>query len=250
MKKSQHGVIRDRTKTGSLKPKQIEELDFWLNISKNGIRGFSPKEWRIAHIHFKQYSLMYINRSISDLETKVVVEVGCGPAGILPYLNNATAIGVDPLIDEYKKVWNLSDDKVKYICSEIETFEIDIQADVVICWNVLDHVSDIELATRKLFDTLKPDGELWFMINIEDSSGSRKVVKGSPDSAHPFRVNVVSISRLMKKNGLFWKEKVLMKDCLNNRRPILMGVLGKSICNKESQKKILSKRKQLYSNLR
>ena len=247
---SQHQVVRDRIKTGDLKPKQIEELNFWLNISKNGWRGFTSEEWRMAHIHFKQYSLMYINRSISDLENKVVVEVGCGPAGILPYLNNTTAIGIDALIYEYKKMWDLSNDKIEYICSEIETFRTDIQADAVICWNVLDHVSDIELATKKLFDILKPDGELWFMINLEDTSGSWKVVKGSPDSAHPYRVNAVSISRLLKKNGFFWKEKVLMKDYLNNRHPVLMAVLGKSIGNKEGQKKILPKIKQLYSNLR
>jgi len=245
---SQHRV-RGRTNTGSLRPKQIKELNFWLNIRKNRWRGFTPEEWRIAHIHFKQYSLMYINRNIGDLENKVVVEVGCGPAGIIPYLKNTTAIGVDPLIDEYKKMWNLSNDKVKYICSEIETFKTDIQADVVICWNVLDHVSDIELATKKLFDMLKPDGELWFMINLEDTSGSWKVVKGSADSAHPYRFNAISISKLMKKYAFYWKEKVLIMDCLYNRHPILMGVLGKNKGSKYDWKKIFSKIKQLYSNL-
>ncbi len=240
---------RDRVKTGSLKPKQIQELNFWLNIRKNGWRGFAPREWRVAHIHFKQYSLMYINRSISDLENKVVIEIGCGPAGIIPYLNNAIGIGVDPLIDEYKKMWDLSSDKVKYVCSEIETFKTYIQANVVICWNVLDRVSDIEIATKKLFDILKPDGELWFMINLDDSSGYSKVVKESPDSAHPYRVNAVSISGLFKKYGFFWKEKVLMEDQLNNRHPILMGALGKSIGNKEGQKKTLLKIKQFCSNL-
>lgn len=209
------------------RPKQIEELNFWLNVSKNKWRGFTPEEWRIAHIHFKQYSLMYINRSIADIENKVVIEVGCGPAGVIPYLNNAMAIGVDPLIDEYKKIWNLSNDKVKYICNEIETFETDIQADVVICWNTLDHVSNIEITTKKLFDILKPDGELWFMVNLEDRSSSWKIVKENADSAHPYRVNDTSVSKLLEKHGFHWKEKVLIKDCLNNRHPILMGVLGK-----------------------
>lgn len=250
MKKSQHGVIRDRLEVGSLKLKQIEELNFWLNIKENGWRGFAPEEWRTAHIHFKQYSLMYINRNIGDLENKVVIEIGCGPAGIIPYLNNATAIGVDPLTDEYKKMWDLSNDEVKYICSEIETFETDIQADVVICWNVLDHVSDIELATKKLFDILKPDGELWFMVNLEDKRSSWKIVKRKANSAHPYRVNIVSISRLMKKYGFYWKEKVLMKDLLNNPHPILMGVLGKSTGNQQGRKKIRPKIKQLYSNFR
>lgn len=210
-----------------LLPKEIEELNFWLNIRKNGWRGFAPQEWRIAHIHFKQYQLMYINRSISELENKVVIEIGCGPAGVIPYLNNAMAIGVDPLIDEYKRMWDLSSDKVKYICSEIETFETDIQADVVICWNVLDHVSDIEIAINKIFDILRPDGELWFMINLEDTSGFWKIVKGKTNSAHPHRVNIVSISRLMKKYGFFWKEKVIIKNCLDARNTLLMGALGK-----------------------
>ena len=252
MKKSNKIIseINSGNHRGSFKPKQIEELNFWLNIKENGWRGFASDEWRIANIHFRQYSLMYINRSISDLENKVVVEVGCGPTAVFAYLNNATAIGVDPLIDEYKKMWDLSNDKVEYICSEIETFKTDIQADVVICWNVLDHVSDIELATKKLRDTLKHSGELWFMINLDDTSDSWKVVKESADSAHPYKVNAISISRLMKKYDFYWKEKVLIKDYLNNRHPILMGVLGKSIGNKKGKKKIVPKIKQIHSNLR
>ena len=242
--------IKEKTKKHDLKPKQIEELNFWKNIRKNGTRGFTPEEWRTTHIHFKQYLLMYINRSIADLENRVVVEVGCGPAGIIPYLNNTTTIGVDPLIDEYKKIWDLSNDKVKYICSEIETFKIDIKADVVICWNVLDHVSNIEAATKKLFDILKSNGELWFMVNLEDPSYYWKVVKKNPDSAHPYKVNVISISRLFKKYGFLWKEKVILRDHLNNRPAILMGVLGRNIENNKIYKKILQKIKKFFLNVK
>lgn len=242
--------IKKKIKKYDLKPKQIEELDFWKNIRRNGIRGFTSEEWRAAHIHFKQYLLMYINRSIADLENRVVVEVGCGPAGIIPYLNNTTTIGVDPLINEYKKVWDLSGDGVKYICSEIEDFELNAQMDVVICWNVLDHVSDIEIATKKLFDMLKSNGELWFMVNLEDPSYFWKVVKGNPDSAHPYKINVISISRLFKKYGLLWKEKVILRDRLNNRPPILMGVLGKNIESNKIHKRILQKTKKFLLNVR
>ena len=72
MKKiSQHRVgDRAKAKTSSLKPKQTEELNFWLNIRKNGWKGFAPEEWRIAHIHFKQYLLMYINRNIDLNESQ------------------------------------------------------------------------------------------------------------------------------------------------------------------------------------
>ena len=243
-KKSQR-QIKNKIQKCNLKPKQIEELNFWSNIRKNEWRGFTTDEWRIANIYFRKYFLMYINRSISDLENKVVIEVGCGPTAVISHLNNTTAIGVDPLIDEYQKMWDLSNDKVKYICSEIETFKTDIQADVVICWNVLDHVSNIELATDNIFNILKTDGELWFMINLEDTGISWKVVKRNADSAHPYKVNSISISKLMNKYGFYWKEKVMIKDCLSNRHPILMGVLKKVISNKENQKNIISKMKKL-----
>lgn len=241
--------IRDRARIGSLQQKQIEELNFWKNIRKNGWRGFTPEEWRIAHIHFKQYSLMYINRNIGDLKNKIVVEIGCGPAGIIPYTHAASAIGIDQLMDEYQKMWDLSSDGVKYISNEIESFNLTTKADIVICWNVLDHVRDIYISLKKIYNLLKDDGELWFMINLEDRSKSAKVIKGNENAAHPWKVNLRSISILMSKNGLFWKEKMLMKDYLNNRRPILMGVLGKSIGNKKGQKRILQKVKQIFSNL-
>ncbi|OGL45996.1 MAG: hypothetical protein A2W05_01170 [Candidatus Schekmanbacteria bacterium RBG_16_38_10] len=150
--------LDDKKRIDDLKSKQIEELNFWLNIKENPWRGFNPDEWRNAHIHFKQYSLIYINRSIEDLKNKIVIEIGCGPAGIVPFLKNTTAIGVDPLIDEYKKLWDLSNDNVKYIKSEIESFNCSISADIVICWNVLDHVSDIELAIKKINNIIKTEG--------------------------------------------------------------------------------------------
>lgn len=216
-----------------LKQKQIEELNFWKDIKDHGTRGFSPEEWRIAHIRFKQYLLMYINRNIDDLKDKIVVEIGCGPAGIIPYIHAARAIGIDQLMDEYQKMWDLSNDGVKYISSEIESFKLTIKADIVICWNVLDHVRDIYIALKKIYNLFKDDGELWFMINLEDRSKSTKVIKGDENAAHPWKFNFRSISILMKKNGFFWKEKVLMKDFLNKRHPILMGILGKKMGNKD-----------------
>lgn len=217
----------ERTAPMTLQLKEVEELDFWKNLRKGNWRGFTPEEWRTAHIHFKQYSLMYINRDIGDLENRTVIEVGCGPAGVVPFLKNATAIGVEPLVEEYRKLWDLSNDNVEYICSEIESFEPDKKADVVICWNVLDHVSDIETATRKLHDMLKPDGELWLLINLKDYRGYWKIFKGSLELAHPFKVNIVSISRHMRKHGFFWKEKTILSNCISGQDTLLMGVLGK-----------------------
>lgn len=214
-------------KSKKLLPKQIEELNFWITIKKHGWRGFTPEEWRIAHMHFRQYLLMYIDRHIGDLKNKTAIEVGCGPGSILPFLSNVRAIGIDPLIDEYKKLWDLSKDNVEYICSEIENLKIEVQADIVICWNVLDHVSNIKVATTKLFEMLKANGELWFMINLEDVGTSTEVLQGKPDSAHPYKVNIVSISKLLENAGFFWKEKVLTEFQINKRCPILMGVLGK-----------------------
>ncbi len=77
--------------------RQQTELGFWRGIEEKGIRGFSPDRWRLAHIHFKQYSLMYIDRPISNLKDKVVVEIGCGPAGIIPFIEANEAISIDQL---------------------------------------------------------------------------------------------------------------------------------------------------------
>lgn len=220
-------MLSQENKSKKLLPKQIEELRFWENIKKNGCRGFTAEEWRIAHMHFRQYLLMYIDRNIGDLKNKIAIEVGCGPGSILPFLSNVCAIGIDPLIDEYKKLWDISKDNIEYICSEIENLKLEVQADIVICWNVLDHVSNIEVAATKLFEILKSDGELWFMVNLEDVGTSPEVLHGEPDSAHPHKVNIVSISKLFEKTGFFWKEKVLTEFQISKRCPILMGVLGK-----------------------
>lgn len=232
MEKMNENVIKSQ----ELKPKQIAELSFWEDVKKNGCRGFAPEEWKIAVRHFRQYLLMYIGRNIGHLRNKVAIEVGCGPDCLLSNLPDTVSIGIDPLIDEYKKLWDLSKDNVEYICGEIETLDIDTKADVVICWNVLDHVSNIKIASKKLLEMLKPDGELWFMVNLEGSEDSTGIEENNPDSVHPYGVNINNISRLLEISGFLWKERVLIESQISKRPSVLMGVLCKKQWNKSGRK--------------
>ena len=85
-----------------------------------------------------------IFRQYRDNSIHSVLDLGCGPAGIFIALTNNTVIGVDPLIEEYKKenlFFNWEDyPRAGFIKSTIEDFKPAMQYDFVFCMNAINHV--------------------------------------------------------------------------------------------------------------
>ena len=96
-----------------------------------------------------------------DFSGKRIVEVGCGPHGVVGYLfPNALKIGIDPLIARYKE-------RVQPIGATLlvtglgETLPIrDNSVDLVFCINVIDHVLNPEMVLKELTRVLKKSGEM------------------------------------------------------------------------------------------
>ena len=215
----------------NLPAKARNELSFWAPIAERGFRGFSAADYRTAAVHYKQYGLIQIGRDIGDLKDKIVLEVCCGPTPILSNCKAAKAIGVDPLCDVYASLWDLSNDGVQYIASEIETLEIGLQADTVICWNGIDHVRDIEAAMANINSILKKDGEFWTFTNIEDGSFSLHHCK-NPDEGHQhqYSFNELSLDRFFTAHGWQWVTKSKYVPLVGNTYPYpgIGGVLTRT----------------------
>lgn len=90
---------------------------------------------------------------------KDILEVGCGPNGIVHYIPGHWKVGVDPLIEEYKKLNILKDGGVEHIVGAGERLDFDKEAfDIIICFNVLDHCQDPAQVCQEMSRVLKRGG--------------------------------------------------------------------------------------------
>lgn len=210
-----------------MKNKEQLELNHWQNIVRNGWRGYLVDEWQHKHTIFKQCTLMYINRDISYFKDKRIMEIGCGPAGFLTDITSAKSIiGIDPLVDEYKKIFNMDNDKVKYINTEIENYNYDKGiADIVICWNVLDHVENVHKTLQNIYDMMTDDGEFWLAVNMEDMSNNEEMEEPNINSPHPYKFNEKKLNKLLQEFNFKWLEKA--KIINSSGLTFVIGVLKK-----------------------
>lgn len=117
--------------------------------------------------------------------TDIVYDIGCGVSSVLLFIEAETKIGFDPLVDEYKKIYDYPFD-VKCIRSEDMTSEP--QADIVFCTNCLDHVENPLAALRNCWSLVKNGGTLILTVEVDGSKN---------DPAHPHRWTFDEIHSMM-----------------------------------------------------
>jgi len=106
----------------------------------------------------------------SFVDGKVIADFGCGPRGSLCWATGATRrIGIDVLIDQYKKL-GIEKHNMDYVKSSeteipLETDSVDIMVTV----NAIDHVMDFPAMCRELCRILKPGGMLIASINLDEA---------------------------------------------------------------------------------
>jgi len=84
-----------------------------------------------------------------------VLEAGCGSASALDFGENAYIVGLD--ISEKQLARNESlDEKV---CGDVQSYDLPSSAfDVIVCWNVLEHLPEPERALRNFAKAIRDDG--------------------------------------------------------------------------------------------
>jgi ubiquinone/menaquinone biosynthesis C-methylase UbiE len=99
----------------------------------------------------------------NDFAGKYVLEIGCGPKGMIHYIPAKQKLGIDPLIEEYKKIGILEDGDVEHFTGVGESLDFpDDTFDMLICFNVLDHSKEPSKVCREMFRVLKKNGRIIF----------------------------------------------------------------------------------------
>lgn len=105
-----------------------------------------------------------------------VLDVGCGPAGIITAVEtHCERYGVDPLMDFYRKEYSLPEG-IHFSGQTGERLEFaDGFFHAVTCVNVLDHTRDPQAVCNELFRVLQPGGYL--LVEVDTFKGLRYVHK-------------------------------------------------------------------------
>jgi 2-polyprenyl-3-methyl-5-hydroxy-6-metoxy-1,4-benzoquinol methylase len=94
-----------------------------------------------------------------------VLDFGCGPGTIFPYLGDvASYTGIDLNGDHIETAKAQYGDKATFHCGSLETLEQEVSGpfDLAVCVGVLHHLddSDVDSLCRIIFDKLAPQGRL------------------------------------------------------------------------------------------
>jgi len=136
------------------------ELDFW-------------KHWQDATPYQKLDIPKYWSEELGrfgctrELFTgRRVVDIGCGPYGLIHFLENARErVRIDPLLPEYQAKMNLSGPQLS-LAGLGEALPLASESvDVAICFNALDHMRDPAVALSEMRRVLRPGGTLLLMIH-------------------------------------------------------------------------------------
>lgn len=101
------------------------------------------------------------------LESDRVLEVGSGAHGLIFGLANSFGVGVDPLAVNYKRLFPKIQNTSPTVAAIGEKLPFEDAAfDIVLSDNVIDHAERPFLIIDEIVRVLKPDGVLYFTVNI------------------------------------------------------------------------------------
>jgi SAM-dependent methyltransferase len=174
------------------------EKAFWSNPANSS--HFSREYW--------EEELSRDDLDFSLFDGKVVCEIGSGPFGMIHFATDAKQrVAVDPLISFYRETGLLSDsDDGDLRLVEAGGEEIpavaDDSVDVVVCYNVLDHVRDPARVMDEAHRMLRPDGLLYLNCHIVRPlfSPIRKAL-GRIDPPHPYHFSKSDLAGLLRASG-------------------------------------------------
>ena len=136
-----------------------------------------------------------------------VLEVGCGPACVARCIAGAATWYLDPLLDEYERLSEISLPPGRRMAAAIEDARLPPGFfDVVVCLNTIDHVRDPRLALASMNAAARPGGLLLlsafvrgpvisFLRNLQER------LNLSTDIAHPFSLTAARVDEIVRRTG-------------------------------------------------
>lgn len=199
---------------------QEYERSFWQNqarqIAAGAVGQMSWYSWKAKLM--EEHLSAFLRPQMKD--TAVVLEVGSGPVGIASFLAWGTRYAVDPLEDFYRSeqaLCQLRDKTVTYSAGSGERLQFESNTfSLVVLDNVLDHVHQASEVLHEIGRVMRPDGLLYFAVNIHTTWGAflhRILSRLKIDRGHPYTFTAASIRAFLTTHGF-----AVQKEFINDYR--------------------------------
>ena len=174
--------------------RQKLELQYWKTSGiKNGIDLHKEERTKCWKVLKELYEVKKIS---------VALDVGCGAMGGMSLAVPAKKwLLLDPLIDEFRKLYKNDNNGKKYINAFNEDIPLDENSvDVVFSTNALDHVNDPDKCLSEIYRVLKPEGYFYLWTDCREKSKTDII------HSHAFKLDV--LSKQLKNIGF----KIIKED--------------------------------------
>lgn len=147
----------------------------------------------------------------------VILDAGCGPAGIFLLAQGAATDAFDPLLGEYERLlphFKRSDfPHVRFFEATLEDFSSDrAPYDVVFCLNALNHVDDLSRSLNRLAELTRTGGTLAVSIDAHNHGWLKWLFRLIPgDILHPHQYAIEEYAAMLTTRGCTVERVVLHK---------------------------------------
>jgi SAM-dependent methyltransferase len=184
---------------------QKQELDWWRELGAVGYKGQTADAFISQRNRQDLLSeLTFIEKPPSHWQDGTIVEFGSGPTGFVEYLEAKRKIAVEPLIDHCRKAFpHLADSDVEYWDCPAEQADRlpEAIADLVICFNMLDHTFDPPKVVANLARVAKPGADLFFQVNVYTTADELRAKDGVHGELHPHSFFPETMLDLLRTSG-------------------------------------------------
>lgn len=126
------------------------------------------KDSKLGNDHYAYFYTSFFGLDPEFYNHKKVLDIGCGPRGSLDWVAEPDElIGLDPLVDKYKKLKVPRKMKLQQGVAEQIPFA-DSYFDIITAFNALDHVDDPAKAVAEIYTKLKPGGLFMCILELHN----------------------------------------------------------------------------------
>lgn len=211
------GHVRDLlTRSYKWNKAQLGEYEWWRWLAINGYNGKTRDEFvSLSQRGWLLSQLEILEKPLDSWESGIIVEFGSGPAGFVEYMNAKRKIAVEPLIDKFKLHFpHLLESNVEYWNCPAEDIghHLDGIADLVICFNMLDHSREPHRVVRKMASVAKPGADLLFQVNVSISDGELRKKSKYHQELHPHSFRPETVRNILQENGFEIRKHFLTEE--------------------------------------